>query len=127
LSELFGPMVMQLERTKRAFHRWSKRNPYLEGQVIKVGNETVPGLLLHRGDLIPADLMGDAAAFVEHYDAWLEEFDRWRTARDAGEASPDFIFSGPAGHPFPHLAEEHFRERFEALRRELYQTAAAEN
>jgi hypothetical protein len=62
---------------------------------------------------------------VEHYDAWLEEFDRWRQEKESGEKEPDFIFVGPSGHPFPRQAERRFRERFEVLRQELYGPVAA--
>lgn len=120
LAELFGPVVMQLERTGRAFRRWNKRSPYLEAQVVKAGNEKVLDILLTRGHLIPADLMADAADFVEHYDAWLEEFDRWRVEKESAAADPTFIFVGPSGHPFPRGAEKRFKERFEGMRRELW-------
>ncbi|MGE0227636.1 MAG: hypothetical protein AB7I38_13445 [Dehalococcoidia bacterium] len=124
LAELFGPMVMQLERTRRAFRRWNKRSPYLEARVVKTGNERVLDILLTRGDLIPADLMSDAADFVEHYDAWLEEFDRWRVQKEQGADDPAFIFVGPHGYPFPQAAERRFRERFDSLRRQLSVPAA---
>ena len=124
LAELFGPIVMQLERTRRAFKRWNKHSPYLEARIVKTGNEKVLEILLTRGDLIPADLMSDAADFVEHYDAWLEEFDRWRVQKEAGAGDPAFIFVGPSGYPFPREAERRFRERFDSLRRGLWGSAS---
>lgn len=124
LAELFGPIVIQLERTRRALRRWNKHSPYLEARIVKTGNEKVLEILLTRGDLIPADLMSDAAEFIEHCDAWLEEFDRWRAQKEAGADDPTFIFMGPSGHPFPREAERRFRERLDSLRRELWGSAA---
>src|ERR1700694_2722603 len=74
LSQLLGPMVMQLERTKRAFERWNTKNLYLEAKIVREGNVAVRDLLLLNGHLIPAEIMPDAARLVEHYDRWLEEF-----------------------------------------------------
>ena len=84
LSELLGPVYMQLDRTKRAFDRYRDRNTYLEAKVIRVGNETIRDLLLTKGHLIPASLIKDAGLLVEHYDRWLEEFDKQRSEQKPG-------------------------------------------
>mgnify|MGYP000984665018 CR=1 FL=1 len=68
--------------------------------------------------------MSDAADFVEHYDAWLEEFDRWRVEKEQGVDDPTFIFVGPSGYSFPREAKRRFRERLDSLRRELRVPAA---
>lgn len=119
LSVLLGPMVMQLDRCQRAFDRWSEKNIYLEQKIIRVGNETIRDLLLTHGYLIPDDLMGDAGRLIEHYDRWLEEFDKVR-----GGAEPDlqqeFVFVGPKGFPFPKDAGTRFRERFRSMWKEVY-------
>ncbi|PLK46949.1 hypothetical protein [Uliginosibacterium sp. TH139] len=119
LFELFGPLQMQFERTKRAFNRWTKKNLYLESKVVREGNETIRNLLLNKGHLIPPELMNEACSLVEHYDAWLEKFDRIRG--DGGTVSTEsFVFSGPDGYPFPTSAEAKFKETFRRLQHELY-------
>ena len=120
VKNLLGPMYMQLDRTNRGFQRWKRQNLYLEAKVIREGNLAVRDLLLTKGYLIPPDLLNDAGAIVEHYDRWLEEFDRIRSAEnpDLGTA---FTFVGPEGYPFPHQAEEHFRNRFQRMWAELYE------
>jgi hypothetical protein len=119
VSQLLGPMTMQLDRTSRAFKRYTGKNTYLEAMVLREGNIAVRDLLLTKAHLIPPDLLGDAGRLVEHYDRWLEKFDEVR-----GEKSPklseEFVFVGPDGFPFPSDAEARFRERYLALWTELY-------
>lgn len=119
LSQLFGPMVMQFERTGRAFARWSRRNLYLEAAVIREGNRTVRDLLLEKGHLIPPHLMADGVALVEHYDRWLEAFESKRGA-ESPENDDAFVFVGPEGFPFPREAEERMKAEFERLQKDLY-------
>jgi hypothetical protein len=119
LFELLGPLQMQFERTKRAFDRWDHRNLYLEGKVVREGNQTIRDLLLTKGHLIPPHLMGDASQLVEHYDAWLEAFDRIR-GEDSTMSDKAFVFVGPDGYPFPAEAEVNFKAEFRKIQRELY-------
>jgi hypothetical protein len=121
LSELLGPVAMQLARTEQAFARWTQRNLYLESSIIAVGNRTIRDLLLAKGHLIPRELLPDATALIEHYDRWLEEFDRIR-----GGATPDpgapFVFVGPEGYPFPRSAALRFSAAADDTWRALYGT-----
>ena len=119
LAELFGPLQMQLERSKRAFSRWDGKNLYLEAKVVREANQTMLQLLLAKGHLIPPHLMNDAALLVEHFDAWLEAFDGIRNQTSDGE-QPSFVFVGPQGYPFPSEAEIHFRREFLKLQTDLY-------
>ncbi len=119
LSQLLGPIQMQLERTKRAYNRWDNRNLHLEGKVIREGNLAIRDLLLSKGHLIPPHLMQHAVSLVEHYDSWLEAYDRIRgDPLKADEA--DFVFVGPEGYPFPVEAEAEFKAEFRKLQGELY-------
>ena len=120
LAELLGPLEMQFERTKRAFDRWTGRNIYLEGQVVRKGNEKIQELLLTKGHLIPTHLMNDASLLIEHYDAWLEAYDRIRGEKTA-EGQEDFVFVGPEGYPFPTASEAKFKAEFRRLQFELYE------
>ncbi|MCW5596603.1 MAG: hypothetical protein KIT42_12090 [Rhodocyclaceae bacterium] len=119
LSELFGPLYMQLERTRRAFGRWNTKNIYLEAKVMRDGNEKARNLLLKKGHLIPSQLIEHAGALIEHYDAWLEEFDRVR-GTNAPTSDEPFVFVGTKGHPFPSDAECAFKAEFKRLQAELY-------
>ena len=98
VTELLAPIDIQLDRTKRAFDRWDKKNLYLEGEVIRAGNLAVRDLLLSKPHLIPPDLRDAASELVLHFDVWLEEFDRVKATRAAGAAAPDFVFTGPQGY-----------------------------
>ncbi len=119
LSELFGPLYMQFERTRRAFGRWKGKNLYLEAQVVREGNRVCRDLLLSKGHLLPAHLMEDASRLIEHYDAWLEAFDRIRGVASPVDDTP-FVFVGPGGYPFPKDAEARFKAEFHELQRALY-------
>jgi hypothetical protein len=120
VSELLGPMYIQFDRTRRAFDRWGELNLFLEAKVIFVGNITIRDLLLTRAHLIPPDLREDAGKLIEHYDRWLEEFEKLRGTKDPDLATP-FTFAGPAGFPFPSDAEEKFKVAFSKFWKGLYE------
>lgn len=119
VSILLGPIVMQFDRTKRAFDRYGKRNDYIEAKVMKVGNEKIRDLLLTNGHLIPPELLNDAGKLVEHYDVWLEVYENERVKKKP-EVGSQFVFAGPKGYPFPHDAEQNFREKFSEYWNDLY-------
>lgn len=118
LFELFGPIKMQFLRTQRAFRRWRARNDILEASVLRTGNLAVRDLLLAKGHLIPPELLDHAASLIEHYDAWLEKFDRERGSDKQG--GPAFIFVGPDGYPFPRPAQTAMLEEADRLQRDLF-------
>ena len=122
LSGLLGPVCMQLDRTNRAFNRWQTKNLYLEAKIIKDSNTIIRDLLLNNGHLIPIELLGDAGKLIEHYDVWLEEFEKKRggTERDI---DTKFIYAGPAGYPFPKEAEKNFEIQCNRYRSELFSGA----
>jgi len=124
VTELLGPLYMQFDRTLRAFQRYQGQNLFLEAKVLREGNVTIRDLLLTRSDLIPPDLLGDAGKLVEHYDRWLEEFEKVR-----GSEHPDlnsrFVFVGPQGYPFPRESEARFQAAFKNMWAELYGPASA--
>ena len=119
VSEFLGPLYIQFDRTKRAFNRWQSKNLFLEAKVIKEGNLTIRDLLLTKGHLIPPELLQDAGRLIEHYDRWLEEFERIRNTQDPDLDAP-FVFVGPQGYPFPTDAEAKFRNAFTQMWAELY-------
>jgi len=119
IADLLGPVVMELDRTRRAYSRYTKSNRYLESQVLYKSNLTIRDLLLAKGYLIPDELRDVSSRLVEHYDAWLEEYDRIRGARDLSPTEP-FVFAGPKGYPFPSDADSLFNQAFRRYRAELY-------
>lgn|SRR2546427_8248082 len=119
VSELLGPLYMQFDRTRRAFLRWKEKNLYLEAKVIREGNIAVRDLLLLKPHLIPPKLLGDAGELVEHYDRWLEEFEKLR-GREDPDLDTSFVFVGPQGFPFPKSAEANFKMAFEGIWEDLY-------
>ena len=121
LAELFGPLYMSFDRTRRAFDRWKPGSLFLEAEVVRTANLQIRDLLLAKGHLIPPDLLEDAGRLIEHYDQWLEAYDRQRVGPDANKEG--YVFVGPDGFPFPRDAEARFRDRCRALLRELYEAA----
>jgi len=119
VAELLGPMNIQFDRTKRAFDRWRDKNLYLEIKVIKTGNETIRDLLLTKGHLIPPELVNDAGKLVEHYDVWLELFEKQREGKEP-DLKSQFTFAAPEGYPFPSEAEAHFKEKYREYWTQLY-------
>ncbi|WP_310467476.1 hypothetical protein [Sphingomonas sp.] len=118
LAELFGPARMQLARIKRAFGRWNRRNDHLETNIIREGNVFLRDLFLAKGHLLPPELFEDAEKLVEHFDAWLEEYERVRVSKSEGDKT--FVFAGPQGYPFPRDSERRIVEHMERLQRLLY-------
>jgi hypothetical protein len=119
VSELLGPMYMQFDRTRRAFGRWRNKNLFLESKVIREGNLIIRDLLLTKGYLIPPELLDDAGKLVEHYDRWLEEFEKKRSSEQP-DLDSTFVFVGPEGFPFPRQSEAKFKAKFEEMWAELY-------
>ncbi len=119
LAELLGPINMQLRRTKLAFMRWGDLNLYLEMTIIAKGNETARDLLLSKGHLIPPELMDCSSKLIEHYDVWLEKFERERNSK-MPELKTKFIFTGPDGYPFPSKCGTKFRQKYQELWNEVY-------
>jgi hypothetical protein len=122
IAEMLGPIFLQLDRTRRAFDRWDKRNLFLEAEVIRVGNLAIRDLLLSKPHLIPPELHNEASELILHYDVWLEEFDRARAKHTEEKTDPEFVFVGPKGYPFPHHADEKFRSTFHNLWKKIYGT-----
>ena len=112
--ELLAPLIVQLDRTKSAFARWTGKNLSLESETIREGNKEARRLLMTKAHLVPARLENDSRRLIEHYDRWAEEYDRIRVRQK--DTDEPFVFVGPEGFPFPRDAEEEFRRRAAALR-----------
>ena len=115
ISALLGPLYIQFDRTKRAYDLWGGMNLYLEANIIREGNTVIRDLLLTKGHLTPPDFLEHAGKLIDHYDIWLEEFDRVSVKKESGEDIM-FIFT----YNFPRDSEKAFRESFRKIRGELY-------
>lgn len=119
VSELLGLINIQFNRTKRASDRYTDTNLFLEAKVLKEGNQTIRNLLLEKAYLIPSELMKEANDLIEHYDVWLEEFNKQRDAENPN-LNQKFIYAGPQGFLFPRKAEKKFKDKYQELWNELY-------
>ena len=129
VTELLGPLYMQLRRTKTAFHEYTKplvdksanMKNFREVKILFEGNSEIRRLLLERAHFIPPELLEDASSLVDHLDRWMIEYEEAR-AKSGGELER-FIFAGPQGYKFPREADRHFQEAFVsssiALRKEI--------
>jgi len=124
LNELLSPLYLEFERTRGAFERWTSKNLYLEAEVIRKGNLHIRDLLLQKTHLIPPQLRADAVRLVEHYDVWLEAFNRLRGGKKPVANEP-FVFVGPAGFPFPVDAEQHFLQTYHEYMQDLGRDSAS--
>lgn len=115
--ELLAPLIVQLDRTKSAFARWTDKNLSLESEIVREGNNEARRLLMTKAHLIPAQLEIESRRLIEHYDRWAEEYDRVRVRQKNNDVP--FVFVGPKGFPFPKDAEEKFRARAMELRKRL--------
>jgi hypothetical protein len=69
--------------------------------------------------LIPPELLEDAGKLVEHYDVWLEKFEKQRLAEQPDLETP-FTFVGPEGYPFPRQSAQRFKDKFREYWGQLY-------
>ena len=113
LDSLLNPLVVQFDRTKKAFDEYVTGSFSAELELQR-GNETARDLLVRKRDLIPEKLREDAARLVQHYDAWLQEYARLRGVRNPDLNVP--VFAGPLGFPFPRESEQRFREEASRMR-----------
>ncbi|WP_411700459.1 hypothetical protein [Conyzicola sp.] len=115
LNDVLGPVCGNLARTKQAFNRWRDHNPTLEVKVIAESNGVIRQTILTKYHLIPAHLQGHAMDLVGHYDKWFEVFDTERNSGKPEASQAKFIFAGTHGVPFPHEAEEAFRDELKVV------------
>ena len=108
--DLLRPFVLQLDRTKKAFEGWNKKDLSLESEVIRDGNLKARTLLEDYVELVYDPLREDLEKFVSHYDNWLVEYDRVRVKKTH---NPDaqFVFS----YDFPRESEKRFRSRMSEI------------
>ncbi len=119
LSELLGPINMLLNRTERAFRRLTANNKFVEAKILKESNEKIRDLLLQKSHLIPSELIDDANQLVEHYDRYLEEFEKIRGGQNPDLEEP-FVFVGPQGFPFPRESADKFQEKYKEMWQQVY-------
>jgi hypothetical protein len=112
LEELLAPIKLQLIRSKITLMGYDANNEYRE-KILKECNQTIRGLLLEKGHLIPSDLILYAEKFISHYDEWLQAYRDNRELNNKAEVKHVFTYN------FPHDAEKAFIEKYEAYRKEL--------
>lgn len=108
LRQVLGPVVAHLRRTDLAFARWRDRNVLLESLIIADSNTKVRDILLEKFHLLTPDLREPASKLIEHYDLWLEAYERERKSQKPEAEQATFTFVGPAGYPFPRDAQAAF-------------------
>jgi hypothetical protein len=112
--ELLRPLSVEFDRTKAAFDRWNQEDLSLESETIRDGNLRARTLLREKAHLIPDSLREDQKKLIEHYDRWLEEYDRVRVRRTKDpDASFVFVYS------FPQESEQRFRQRLSDVEAKL--------
>lgn len=119
LSELLGPINMLLNRTDTAFKRLTANNKFVEAKILKESNEKIRDLLLQKGHLIPLELIDDANKLVEHFDRYLEEFEKIRGGQNPDLDAP-FVFVGTQGFPFPRSSAHNFQAKYKEIWQEVY-------
>lgn len=94
-------------------------NKFVEAKILKESNEKIRDLILQKSHLIPSDLIDDANKLVEHYDRYLEEFEKIRGGQNPDLEAP-FVFVGPQGFPFPKKSADRFQSKYRQMWNEVY-------
>lgn len=109
LREVLGPVNAHMRRTNMAFTRWQAGNLLLETLIIADSNRKIRDILLDKFHLLTPELRDPASRLIEHFDVWLEMFERERNSQKPVDSQAKFTFAGPAGFPYPKDAETAFR------------------
>jgi hypothetical protein len=116
-AKLLGQVYIHLNRTRLAFEntysKLGKYNAYFEDEIVYTSNKRIRDLILENGHHIPPELLGEASALVEHYDAWLVKYNLFRKVK--GDINTIHIYVGPDGFSFPENAEEKFKNSYITL------------
>jgi hypothetical protein len=115
-SEVLLPLKIHLDRSRVSFKMWvgkplKEPNETIEN-MIRESNLFICNLLRVKWHLLPEAYQEDAMALIEHYEAWLEEYDRVRPGGVRDPGIP-YVFVGPRGKPFPVEAETRFLQLYE--------------
>lgn len=105
---LLMPLIANFDKTHKAFTKYFD-DPKAEDDLLS-GNRGNLDILSENMELIPTNFKNDALKLVEHYNAWLEEYNRIRLGNDSDKPESRFVFAGPNGFPYPKDAERKFRE-----------------
>lgn len=118
LTELLAPLKVNFERSEQSFRRWHKLDIF-EEEIIHNSNLFARDILLSKAHMIPTELLLEASLLVDHYNAWLEEYDRVRPNGIRDPKEP-FVFVGvpPINKPFPRKESLKFIARFNELAQE---------
>jgi hypothetical protein len=111
---LLRPVMTELDRTKAAFDRWNGKDLSLESETIRDGNLKARSLLREKGHLVVDSLREHQRKLIDHYDQWLEEYDRVRVRR-ASDPSQPFVFV----YSFPVESARAFRDRMNDVEQQL--------
>jgi len=112
--ELLRPLVVELDRTKAAFDRWTQKDLSLESETSRDGNLKARALLREKAHLVPDSLREDQKNLIFHYDQWLEEYDRVRIRRTS-DPEQAFVFV----YSFPRESAQGFRDRMAKIEAQL--------
>ena len=127
LSQLLGPLYMQLSRIKRLFKSLEHQG---ESQLasrlsrLKEAITDIQNTLLHKVHLIPPHLVQDADLLLEYCDHWLEKEDQLHTGDNADPSLP-FNLVNLATSTFPTLSSNRFHGCFQNYWNELYSLESA--
>lgn len=110
LVELFAPLDVNLERSKRAYGRWQGNLRQEELEILRETNARVRKLILDNYYLIPSNLQMDASTLVEHYDIWLQTYNK----PNVSEYDDKFIVKelSEKGRLFPKKSARRLRQNF---------------
>ena len=118
VAELLLPLKIHMDRTGRLFRQWKVKAPAKPNEeiedAIRDSNLAAKVALSDNWHLIPPELTDDAKALIDHFDAWLEEYE---AVRPGGKRlpKPTYVFVGPKGVPFPTQSEKRFRELYKSI------------
>lgn len=118
VSELLLPLKIHFDRTNRNFRHWIKAPIHepierLEEAIFE-SNSAIKDILVENWHLLPEDLVDDAIALLEHYQAWFTEYERVRPGGKR-QSTPLHVFTAGTGHTFPKESEQKFIDRYHSI------------
>ena len=101
---LMQTIVQHWQETVMAYTAYmenGKKFRYTE--ILRTHNTAVKNLLTEYMNIIPADLVEDAKAIIEHYTIWTAKWDQLKATLNPG---PDDVFVFENEHRFPRVAAQ---------------------
>lgn len=118
-TRLIAPVNFFLHLSRKAYAKYMVNKILLHAKNIRSANQKVCDLLIEFPALLPDELFEDAIELLNHYGIWMAQFDEHEKTNKP-QLGDLFIFHHLDNQSaFPKVAEQHFFDYYNQLKKEL--------